>query len=190
LVKALEHISFPELAARINALYKEEDDALLLGMLGQEYVIRRDGIYLHGQRAPESHSAVVLDYLSSSGKALALVPWRAITDFPGRPSPAFRKKVELPLCNYTAEIIARANTLLPMIDAEATPSLIGSELAVSVRVLPKVYLHAEFFQETQDFPAEAWVLFSNNANEFLSAPAMLILAEAFKDRLLSLLRIY
>jgi hypothetical protein len=189
-VKALEHTSFPELAERIIALYNEEDDALILGMLGQEYMVRRDGIYLHGQKAPESHAAVVLDYLSSSGTVLALMPWRAIADFPGKALPAFREKVELPLCNYAAEIIARANALLPMIDAEAVPSLIGSEMSLVVRVLPKVYLHVEFFQETQDFPAEAWVLFSNNANEFLSTPSLLTLAEAFKDRLLGLLRIY
>jgi hypothetical protein len=189
-VKALEHTSFPELAKRIIARYNEKEDAMLLGMLGQEYAVRHDGIFLHGQRAPESHAAVVLDYLSSSGSAFALMPWRAIADFPGKPVSAFRNKVELPLCNYTAEIIARANTLLPMIGAEAVPSFLGSELSIVARVLPKVFLHVEFFQESEDFPAEALVLFSNNANEFLSAPSLLILAEAFKDRLLSLLRIY
>ena len=189
-MKALEHTSFPELAERIIALYNEEDDALLLGMLGQEYVVRRSGIYLHGQKAPETHAAVVLDYLSSSGTSFVQRPWRAITDFPGNSCLSFREKVELPLCNYAAEIIARANALLPMIDAEAAPSIINSEMSLVVRVLPKVYLHVEFFQETQDFPAEAWVLFSNNANDFLSTPGMLMLAEAFKDRLLGLLRIY
>jgi len=189
-VNALEHTSFPELAERIAARYNEGDDALLLGMLGQEYVVRRNGIYLHGQRAPEAHAAIVLDYLSSPGTAPALMPWRAITYFPGSSPSVFREKVELPLCNYAAEIIARANALLPMIDAEAVPSLIGSEMSLVVRVLPKVYLHVELFQETPDFPSEAWVLFSNNANEFLSAQGLLTLAEAFKDRLLGLLRIY
>lgn len=189
-MKALERTSFPELAERIIALYNEDDDALLLGMLGQEYMVRRDGIYLHGQRAPESHTAVVLDYLSSTGTDYALTPWRAIADFSGKSLPAFREKVELPLSTYAAEIIARANALLPMIDAETVPSLIGGEMSIVARVLPKVYLHAEFFQETPDFPAEAWVLFSNNANEFLSTPGLVTLAEAFKDRLLGLLRIY
>jgi hypothetical protein len=33
-------------------------------------------------------------------------------------------------------------------------------------------------------------LFSNNAHEFLTSPSMQVLAELFKDRLLSLLRIY
>jgi hypothetical protein len=77
-----------------------------------------------------------------------------------------------------------------MIDAEATPSLIGGDLAITIRALPKVYLHVELSQETQDFPAEAWVLFSNNANEFLTAASLQTLAEVFKDRMLSLLRIY
>jgi len=77
-----------------------------------------------------------------------------------------------------------------MVDAEAVPSLIGSDMAITVRALPKVSLHVELSQETQDFPAEAWVLFSNNAHEFLTAPNLQILAEVFKDRLLSLLRIY
>jgi len=36
--KALEHTSFPELAERINALYNEEEDALLLAMLRTTHV--------------------------------------------------------------------------------------------------------------------------------------------------------
>jgi hypothetical protein len=45
-------------------------------------------------------------------------------------------------------------------------------------------------QETQDFPSEAWILFSNNAHEFLSAENLQTLGETFKERLVSLLRIY
>ncbi len=189
-MKSLEQISFSHIAERIAALYNEEEDALLLGMLGQEYVVRHDGIVLHGQRAPEAHAAVVLDYLSSSGESMTMMPWRAIGDFTGVPSPDFRKKVEAPITTYAADIIARANTLLPMMDAVAAPSILGSDLAITVRALPKVFLHAELSQETQDFPAEAWVLFSNNAHAFVTLPNLRILAEIFKDRLLSLLRIY
>ncbi len=94
------------------------------------------------------------------------------------------------MTQYTAEIITRANSLLPMVDAKTVPSIIGSDMAITVRALPKVYLHVELSQETQDFPAEAWILFSNNANEFLSLPSLQSLAELFKDRLVSLLRIY
>ena len=53
-----------------------------------------------------------------------------------------------------------------------------------------MYLHVEMSQETQEFPSEAWILFSNNANEFLSAENLQTLGEIFKDRLLSVLRIY
>jgi len=48
MMKALEHTSFPALAERVSALYNDDDDALLLAMLGQEYVIRRTGITLRG----------------------------------------------------------------------------------------------------------------------------------------------
>jgi hypothetical protein len=189
-VKSLEHTSFPDIAERIAALYNEEEDALLLGMLGQEYVIRHDGILLHGQRAPESHALVILDYLFSSGTTLTMAPWRTIGDFTGISSPDFRKRVEAPITTYVAEIVTRANALLPMMDAKTAPSIIGSEMAITVRALPKVYLRAELSPETQDFPADAWVLFSNNAQEFVTLPNLQILAELFKDRLLSLLRIY
>ncbi len=189
-VKSLVHTSFPEQAERISALYNEEEDALLLGMLGQEYVIRHGGIFLHGQQAPEIHASVINDYLSSSGTTLTRTPWRAIGDFSRQASQDFRNRVELPISSYAAEIIARAKTLLPMVDAEMTPSLIGSDMAITVRALPKVNLHVELFLETQDFPAEAWVLFSNNADQFLLIPGLQVLAEMFKDRLLSLLRIY
>ena len=188
-MKSLKNVSFPKLAERIIALYNEEEDALLLGMLGQEYVIHRDSILLHGQKSPELHASIILDYLFSSGTTSTMMPWRTIGDF-GNPSPDFRNKVELPLTNYAPEIIARSSTLLPMIDAEIVPSLIGSDVAITVRALPKVSLHIELSQETQDFPAEAWVLFSNNANEFLTILNLQMLAEIFKDRVLSLLRIY
>jgi hypothetical protein len=178
------------MAGRVCALYNEEQDALLLGMLGQEYIIRRDGVFVRGQKAPESHAGIVLDYLFSSGTEATLTPWRALRDFLDDPAPDFRKRVELPITSYTAEILSRANNLLPMLDAKAVPSLIGSDLALTVRALPKVYLHVELSQETQDFPAEVWMLFSNNAHEFLTLANLQVLAEIFKDRLLSLIRIY
>lgn len=189
-MKPLEFASFPGMAERLSALYNEDEDALLLAMLGQEYVIRHEGIFLHGQKAPEHHSAVILDYLLSSGDALTLMPWRTLGDFNGAPFPEFRHKVELPLTQYASEIITRANSILPLFDAKAVLSIIGSDMAMTVRALPKVYLHVELSQEMQDFPAEVWVLFSNNANEFLSETSLQALAELFKDRVLSLLRIY
>ncbi|OGW40913.1 MAG: hypothetical protein A2010_07975 [Nitrospirae bacterium GWD2_57_9] len=189
-MKALELASFSGLAERISALYNEEQDALLLAMLGQEYIIRHDGITLHGQKAPDSHAAVIIDYLFSTGNSLTVLPWRTLGDFAGTPFPEFRQKVELPVTQYAAEVITRANAILPLFDAKAVPSLIGSDMAMTVRALPKVYLRVEMSQETQDFPAEVWVLFSNNAHEFLSVSSLQLLAEIFKDRVLSLLRIY
>lgn len=188
--KALEHTSFPELAERVCALYNEEEDALLIAMLGQEYVINHTGIVLRGQKAPDIHEAVLLDYLLSSGKSYCASPWRAFGDISKLPSPDFRKRVELPLAQYVEEFLTRAGTMLPLFDAVRTPSMIGSDMAITVRALPKVSLHVELSQENQEFPAEAWVLFSNNAGDFLSGENLLLLAELFKDRLLSLLRIY
>ncbi len=189
-MKALEHTSFPDMAERISALYNEKEDALLLAMLGQEYVVRHGGIFLHGQRVPEGHATVITDYLFSDGTTLTMTPWCTISDFSVGPLPNFRKKVELPVIQYAAEIITRANALLPMFDAKAVPSLINSDMAIMVRALPKVYLRVELSQETQDFPAEVWILFSNNASDFLSVASLQTMAEIFKDRLLSLLRIY
>ena len=189
-MKVLEHSSFPDMAERVSALYNEEEDALLLAMLGQEYIVRHKGIFLHGQKAPDGHASVILDYLFSAGTALTMTPWRSIGEFSDRPLPDFRKKVELPVTQYAAEVVTRAKALLPMFDAKAVPSLIGSDMAITMRALPRVYLHVEMSQETQDFPSEAWILFSNNAHEFLSAENLQTLAETFKDRLLSLIRIY
>lgn len=189
-MKALENAPFPEIAGRVSALYNEEEDALLLGMLGQEYVIRHDGIYLRGQKAPDTHAAVLLDYLFSAGNALAQFPWRSFGDFSGKPSPEFRKKVELPLTPYVQGIISRANTILPLVDAKPDRSIIASDMAITVRALPKVYLHVELSQDAQEFPAETWVLFSHNASEFLSLSGLQGIAELLKDRLLSLARIY
>jgi hypothetical protein len=189
-VKALDQISFPKTAKRVCALYSEEEDALRLSMLGQEYIIRRDGVFIRGQKAPEVHATVLLEYLFSPGKDPIVLPWRAIGDFAGQASVDFRKKVEAPLTVNATEIIGRASTIFPMMDAEASSSIIGSDLAFTVRALPKVYLHVEISGETEDFPAEAWLLFSNNASEFLSVQGLYALAEVFKDRLLSLIRIY
>jgi hypothetical protein len=188
--KELEHTSFPELAERVNALYNEDEDALLLAMLGQEYVIKHTGIILRGQKAPDTHESVLLDYLFSSGTSYCASPWRPIGDFIELPSSDYRKRVELPLAQYSAEFLTRANTMLPFLDAVQTPSMIGSDMAITVRALPKVSLHVEISQESQEFPAEVWILFSNNAGDFLNGKNLQLLAELFKDRLLSLLRIY
>lgn len=190
MMKALEHTSFPALAERVSALYNDDDDALLLAMLGQEYVIRRTGITLRGQKAPDVHESVLLDYLSSSGTTFIESPWRTLGNFTDLPAADFRKRVELPLAPHVAEFVSRASTLLPIFDAVLSPSMIGSDLAITVRALPKVALHVEMSRESQDFPPEVWVLFSNNADHFLGVENLQLLGELFKDRLLSLLRIY
>ncbi len=188
--KELEHTSFPALAGRVGALYNEEEDALLLGMLGQEYVIRRSGITLRGQKAPDVHEQIILEYLLSAGTAYVELPWRALGDFAEEPVPEFRKRVELPIAQHAAELISRASTLMPHFDGISAPSVIGSDLAMAVLALPKVHLRVELSQEDQEFPPEAWLLFSNNADDFLSVPTLQSLGELFKERLLSLLRIY
>ncbi len=188
--KELEHTSFPALADRVGALYNEEEDALLLGMLGQEYVIRRGGITLRGQKAPDLHEQVILEYLSSRGVACVETPWRSLGDISGQPVPEFRKRVELPIAQHAAQLIPRADALLPLFDGIAVPSVIGSDMAIMVVALPRVRLRVELSQEDQDFPPEAWVLFSNNADSFLNVSALQSLGELFKERLLSLLRIY
>lgn len=189
-MNALKHTSFPELASRLSALYNEQEDALLLGMLGQEYVVRREGVFLHGQRAPENHTAVILDYLASSGNEPQLLPWRSFGDFAGAPAPEFRKRAELPLVQYVPAIISRSAAVLPLIDGRQDRSIVASDLAFTVRALPKVYLHVELSREAQDFPSEAWMLFSWNADAFLSPPGLQGIAELLKDRLLSTARIY
>lgn len=189
-MKHLKNAPFAETAERVSALYNEEEDALLLGMLGQDYVIRHSGIFLHGQKAPDAHASVIMEYLFSSGRDLVISPWRALGDFSGAGAADFRKQVELTLAQYAGEIIGRGSSLLPLFDAVQARSIIGSDMALTVRALPKVYLHVEMSQETQDFPAEAWVLFSHNANEFLSVDGLKTLAQLFKERVLSLLRIY
>jgi hypothetical protein len=188
--RALDHTSFPALAERISALYDDEKDALLLAMLGQEYVITRDGITLRGQKAPETHEAVILDYLLSSGTNVKELPWRPLGNFPDVAVADFRKRIELPLAQHAGEFISRANALLPLFDAYLSPSMIGSDMAITVRALPKISLHVELSEESQEFPAEAWVLFSNNADAFLGAQSLPLLGELLKDRILSLLRIY
>jgi hypothetical protein len=188
--RALDHTSFPALAERISALYDDEKDALLLAMLGQEYVITRDGITLRGQKAPETHEAVILDYLLSSGTNVRELPWRSLGNFNGAAVADFRKRIELPLAQHAEEFISRANMLLPLFDAFLSPSMIGSDMAITVRALPKISLHVEISRENQEFPAEVWVLFSNNADAFLGAQSLHLLGELLKDRILSLLRIY
>lgn len=186
----LEHMNFPAAAERISALYSEEEDALLIAMLGQEYIVRRDGVSLRGQKAPESHERILVDYLSSSGTLLIASPWKSLHETTGKASPDFRKTVEFILAQHASECIERASTILPLLDARLCRSLIGSDLAFTVPALPKVHVHVELSRESQDFPPEAWILFSRNAGEFLSADGLRLLGEVFKDRLLSLLRIY
>ncbi len=181
---------FPELAARLGALYSEEEDALLLAMLGQEYIVRHSGIILRGQRAPEAHEAVIGEYLTSRGSTFVESPWRSIGDLPGGAAADLRRRVEEPLSQHAEELITRAGSLLPLFDAERSTSLIGSDLAITVRALPKIHLRVELSRENQEFPSETWVLFSSNADEFLSVPGLHALAELMKERVLSLLRIY
>jgi hypothetical protein len=159
-------------------------------MLGQEYHIFRDGVRLCGQKAPENQERLLIEYLLSSGSRLIELPWRSLGDFGAGSGAEFRQRVELPLAQHADDFIVRANVILPLFDAQPAPSMIGSDLAVTVRALPRIRLHIELSRESQDFPSEAWFLFSQNANEFLGAASLQVLGELCKDRILSLIRIY
>jgi Domain of unknown function (DUF3786) len=177
-------------AGRVGASFREEDGSLRLQMLGQEYRIFPDGVRLCGQKAPENQERVVIDYLTSSGTRLIELPWRSWGDFGGGSGAEFRQRVELPLAQHVTDFIERANVILPLFDAQPAPSVIGSDLAITVSALPRIRLHIELSRESQDFPSEAWFLFSHNANEFLGAASLQVLGELCKDRILSLIRIY
>jgi hypothetical protein len=181
---------FRVLAERTGALYCGNDDTLRLAMLGQEYHISKSGVTLQGQRAPENHEAIILDYLLSSGRTMREVPWRSFADFGQADALQFRKTVELPLIQHVSDFITRASTIVPLFDAVIMPSMIGSDMAITIRALPKVHLRMELSLENQEFPSDAWILISNNANEFLSVDGLHRLGELCKDRILSLLRIY
>ena len=187
---ALDHMDFSAVAERISALYNKEEDALAITMLGQEYMIRRNGVSLRGQKAPESHERILVDYLSSSGSLFIASPWQSMHETTGRVAPDFRNTIELVLAQHASQCIERASTILPFLDAQPCRSLIGSDLAFSAPALPKVHIHVELSRESQEFPPEAWILFSRNAADFLSADGLCLLCEVFKDRLLGLLRIY
>jgi len=187
---SLQDISLSAAAGRLGASYHKEDGSLRLSMLGQEYHVCRDGIRLCGQKAPENQERVLVEYLLSAGNELVELPWRSIGDFSGVPGMDFRQRVELPLAQHVDDVITRAPVILPLFDAVQAPSMIGSDMAITVRALPRVRLHIEWSRDSQEFPSEVWFLFSNNANDFLGAAALQVLGELCKDRILSLIRIY
>jgi len=189
-VKSLEHLSFLALAAQKDASYHAAKDALQIRMLGQDYFVLHNGVFLHGQKAPESHSRVLIDYLSSSGRTLITIPWRPIGEFAGCSLTELKHTVEMPIASCIDEIIDRAPIILDMIDGEIAPSIINSDMSFTVPALPKVHLHIELAREIAEFPAEAWILFSRNANVFLEPATIQMLCELFKERILSCLRIY
>ena len=186
----LEDISLSALAERAGASYIDDEGSLRLQMLGQEYHIRKEGIRLRGQKAPENHEKIIVEYLLSSGTELVELPWRSIGDCSSVHAAEFRQRVELPLAQHVNDFVTRAAIILPLFDAERSASIIGSDMAITVRALPRVRLHIEWSREDQEFPSEVWVLFSNNASAFLGGSGLQMLGELCKDRILSLIRIY
>jgi len=184
------HASFSEQALQLGALCTETTGELLIALMGQEYVVSSEAVTLRGQKAPEMHAALIRSYLSSRQSGIVTTPWRGIGDFAGAAAGSFRERVEAPIALHASELVERASRVLPLCDGSISATMIGSDLAFTVRAFPCVHLHIECSREDQEFPAEAWVLFSNNANMFLSAQELHQLGELFKDRLLGLLRIY
>ena len=81
-MKALELASFPGMAERVSALYNEEQDALLLAMLGQEYIVRHEGFSFTGRRRRNTIGRDPRLSLLVRHRA-AVMPWRSLGDFSG-----------------------------------------------------------------------------------------------------------
>lgn len=138
-------------------------------MLGQEYTVGKNGIFLKGEEAPEAETIILLWYLLTQGTAPWTGSWKTYHELVGAYAHEsyFRQSGETRLAHGVEGILAKKEVVLSSLDGIEAEKVGGCDLAIRFKVLPRIYILCQFYLQDEEFPAQTKILFSDNANDLL-----------------------
>lgn len=138
-------------------------------MLGREYTVGKNGVFLKGEEAPEAETIILLWYLLTQGTAPWAGSWKTYHELEGAYAHEsyFRQSSEARLAPCVEKILAKKEVLLFSLDGIEADKVGGCDLAIQFQVLPRICILCQFYLQDEEFPAETKILFSDNANNLL-----------------------
>jgi hypothetical protein len=174
LIKRIQHPSLAEVSTKVGGFYDPVSDTIRIRMLGQEYTVGKNGIFLKGEEAPEAETIILLWYLLTQGTTPWAGSWRTYHELEGAYAHEsyFRQSGEARLAPYVQQILAKKEVVLSSLDGIEAEKVGGCDLAIRFKVLPQIYILCQFYLQDEEFPAQTKILFSDNANDLLSTECL------------------
>jgi len=152
----LPEADFEAAAKATGAKYVEERDLLAIVMLGEEFEVRREGLFRDGEYCHDSWDRlIVYDYVLRMGGAGLTGERVPFLHFPKTPShlKSFQTRAETELGKVFGDDADGIRTRLQELGAEEAPSSAKADLSRRVELLPGFPLYLEFWAADDEFPA-------------------------------------
>ena len=131
---------------------------------------------------------LLLDYVSAGPLAARSAKTRiTFRELPGAGPlvTAFANNTHKIIARTFGTDLARLEAACERLKGRRNPAVVGYDLAVEFSALPKVPLHLQFNAAEDEFPAEAGILFGDNAPDFLGPHSLFALATYLTGSLIS-----
>lgn len=164
-------------AARELGLAQREG-AALVPFLGRDFLVDGQGVTLaHGGGAPLNHRIVLAYYITHGGRgenALRFAPYR---ELPGGQDFArsLSRIVEERAAKFFGGRLAALETAAAALGAGPGSEYAPGDASLLFPALPKIPLLMTFYDEDEDFPAEAKVFYDITAPNFLDLECLAVL---------------
>lgn len=160
-----------------------------LEMLNEHFQINESGIVRGGKKDGEVETLVILNAALCSGDDTVSSEWKPYEKFSGTKGhiDLYKKQVEGWLASKAEEIVANKKTIVEKYNAQVLDNIGGSDFAFIFEPFPNIKLFCQIYLADDEFPADAKLYFSANADKFMPLLCMEKLAHLWIKQLSDLI---
>ena len=159
-----------------------------LQFINSELIITEDKVENAVSGKPANYPEIVIsiNYLLSNTDNIEDEKFKAFGEFKNGLiyNSAFRKNSIVPLIPYADYIIKNPSIITDNFNDCKKVEIAGTDLAVKIKLLPKISIHTLLYASDEEFPANLNIIFSANADTFLPIECIADLSEIFTRVLL------
>jgi hypothetical protein len=176
LVERLAGNNFSEAADGLGLTMS--DDKVLVPCLGRQYLVGAKGVTMaDGGEAPLNHRIVLAYYIMHGGRGETAGRWVLYRELPGGQdfARALSQMVEGRLAAKFGGRAAELKQAALDLGGQEAESPAACDLALAFEALPRLPLLVTFYDQDEEFPAEAKVFYDLTAPNFLDLECLAVL---------------
>ena len=147
------------------------DDSIKVEMLNKDYIIKEEGVFQQDKEAGELETMLILNAALSPGIDCASADWKSYENFSGTGGHVgyLKEFGEGTLAKLSSQIVKHKDEIIKKYDTLAQENVSGSDLSFVIEPFPGIRIFCQIYSKDDEFPAEAKIFFSANADKIMPA---------------------